>query len=274
MANERGLVISSPVEISGRSLNIKNSDLDPQELRFSLLFWDKLNFPTNNIINLGLNDDSQFLAETKILERLHVTVGGAGDMAQAFQLAHVHAFKTFDQMQPGVWSLATGENSISFLDGDLEMGRGILVRLYQAIPVPNKDVPLQDILEFREKYRAELLALRHHLDAIYQRILAAGDGALALNSELSALESAIADYIKTARAVRFPFVGMSFDASLNVPAAVAAGMAAFETGLGGITSLLAGAAAGFAVGPTASLKKHKDGQIPFRYISSYNERVF
>jgi hypothetical protein len=61
------------------------------------------------------------------------------------------------------------------------------VRLFEAIPLPDKEVLHQDILEFRTKYCPELLTLRYHLDTINQRIVAAGDGERALNSELGAL---------------------------------------------------------------------------------------
>jgi len=65
---------------------------------------------------------------------------------------HLAAFyRKLDQSEPGVWSLGTGKNSISFPEREMEEGRGVLVRLYEAIPVPDKDVPLQDILEFRTK---------------------------------------------------------------------------------------------------------------------------
>jgi hypothetical protein len=274
MSDERGLVISNPVEIEGTSARIKSSDLDSQELRFSLLLWDKLNFPTNNLIHMGLTADSQFLLDAGVLSRLRIQVAGSGDMAQGFRFAHVHAFRLLDQREPGVWSLATGERSISFLDDELDIGRGALMRLHKAIPVPDKDVPLQDILEFRSKRRSELLALRHHLEIIYQRIVTAGDGELALNTEVGALEQAIADHIKASKEARFSFRGMSIDASLNVPGGLVAGLAAYSASLSIVTSLLSGVGAAIAFGPGVSLKGHKVSSTPFRYVSSYQDKLF
>jgi len=272
MANERGLVISSPITIESGSFR-GGGGLDPQELRFSLLFWDKLDFPTNNLIHIS-DQTADFLQQTGMLKRTRVQVVGQGDIAQAFLAAHLHAFRKLDRDEPSVWSLGTGNNSVSFPERELEDGRGVLVRLYDAIPVPEKDVPLQDILEFRAKRRDELLALRYHLDSIYQRIIAAGDGQLALQSEIGALEKSIADYVKVAKGSSFPFINMSFAANLNVPAAVAASLAAFTAGFSTIPALLAGAAAGIGFGPSASLKNHKTSQTPFHYISSFHKRVF
>lgn len=274
MANERGLVISCPIRISGTSLEIKTTALDPQELRFALLFWDKLDFPTNNMISIGLDQQAEFLASEGILTRTRVQVQGGGEMTKIFPLIHTHAYRTLDKQEPGVWSLGAGENSVSFPDTDVEDGRGGLVRLYQAIPVPDKEVPLQDILEFREKRHAELLALRHHIEAIYQRVIAAGDGELSLNTEIGSLEQSIADYIKASQESKMSFRNMSFDASLNIPAGFVAGLAAYSVPLGVVGTLLTGFAAAISFGPGKSLKSHSVTPMPFQYISSYHEKIF
>lgn len=152
-----------------------------------------------------------------------------------------------------------------------------MLRLYEAIPVPDKEVPLQDILDFKQKRQDELVALRYHLDLIYQRIIAAGDGALALQSEIANLEKSIIDYLKVAKHASFPFINTSFEASLNVlsvPAAVAAALDAYNAGLGTVATFLAGATPLIAFGPAAALKNHKANPTPFRYISSFHKRVF
>jgi hypothetical protein len=97
---------------------------------------------------------------------------------------------------------------------------------------------------------------------------------LALKSEIESLEKAIVDYLKVAKGVKIPFINASFDANLNVPAAISTGFATYSTELGIVASLLAGAVAGIGLGPSVSLKNHKAGPAPFRYISSFHERVF
>jgi Family of unknown function (DUF6236) len=274
MANQRGLVISVPVQLDGTGLRA-GGELDQQELRFSLLFWDKLHAPRNNFILLR-DQTLDFLESAGILQQpiTRINLSGIINPSELVLSTHLDAYRALDQAEPGVWSLGAGRNSVSFPEPDLEAGRGILVRLYEAIPVPDKEVPLQDILEFKEKRQDELLALRYHLDSIYQRIVTAGDGELALQSEIDALEKAIVDYLKVAKGTSFPFINMSFEASLNVPAAVWAGLAAFTAGFDTIPALLAGAAAGIGFGPSVSLKDHKTNQTPFRYISSFHKRVF
>src|SRR5450759_700411 len=137
VANERGLVISSPVRVEGTSFR-GGGGLDQQELRFSLLFWDKLDFPTNNLVHIE-DDTADFLQQAGVLKRTRIQVVGQGDMAQGFLAAHLQAFRKLDHDEPGVWSLGAGKNSVSFPERELDDGRGILVRLYEAVPVPEKD---------------------------------------------------------------------------------------------------------------------------------------
>jgi hypothetical protein len=68
--SQRGLIISNPIK-----LDLKNNffhgqgGLDPSELRFSLLYWDKLARPDSNILRFGGGDDEDFLISAGILTR-------------------------------------------------------------------------------------------------------------------------------------------------------------------------------------------------------------
>lgn len=274
MSTERGLVVSCPVKITETSLAFGKTALDPQELRFSLLFWDKLNFPEINMIRIGLDRDSQFLADEGILSRASMHALVMSDPAGLYASMHVNAYLQLDKAEPGVWSLGVGENSISFPDAHLDVGRGVLVGLFRAIPIPDREVPIQDVLEFRLKHQDELLALRYHLESIYQRIISAGDGELALTSEIENFDKAVADHIKTSKESKLPFRGMSLDASLNIPAAVLAGFSGYAATLSLSASLLAGAAAGFGVNISAALKGKKPSATPYSYVSSFHEKLF
>ncbi|HEY9213616.1 MAG TPA: DUF6236 family protein [Ancylobacter sp.] len=270
----RGLVVSPPIEVGGQSLTIKSSNLDPQELRSNLLFWDKLDFPEQNLFHFGLSPDAEFLVSAGVLQRTRIHFSGGGEMGDIFRSLHVAAYTALDEKEPGTWSLATGERSISFSDEALEVGRGVLVRLYDAIPVPDKDVPLADILEFRARRSDELIALRTHLEAIYQRVINAGDGALAWNSEVESLQRAIQDHIKASKETGFRLRLAGLSANLNLAAAGAVAAAAFSQGLPLIPSLVTGAAAIISVDAGVALKRHRAVPTPFRYVTAYREEVF
>jgi hypothetical protein len=267
------LVISPPISINGRSLRIESSALDPQELRFSLLFWDVLDFPTNNVIYMELDRNAQFLREAGILQRTACN-GPSGDVAQSMRQAHVAAFHQLDAAEPGAWSLAVGSRSISFSDSELTEGRGVLVKLHRAIPVPDKDVPLEDILRFKRRRNSELLSLRHHLDTIYQHVSNAEDGRFALRSELDALDKAVADFIKSSRGARITWRLADLQANLNLVAGSVAAITAFKAGLGMVDVALAFGGAGIAVEQAAALVRKSTSATPFKYISAYHRELF
>lgn len=283
MTDKRGLVISCPIVITpGGGMHMKHSMLDPQELRFSLLFWDALEYPLNNIIHIRGGGDEQFLQEAGVLQRTEIRVAGRGSGGDLYRLAHVAAYKRLDALEPGVWSLATGERSISFLDSDMEIGRGALVRLHRAIPIPDQDVALHDILEFRRKRRDELVALRTHLEDIYQRVVMAGDGDLSLNSELTRLDQALAAHLKASREWGVKLRWVSFEASLNLIGVLTGTGLGLAHGLNLTEALVMGlgAAAASKAGPAITLQMGNALRgssaigTPYRYVSQFHDELF
>lgn len=279
----RGIVISTPVIARRGELELSTSPLDPQELRYWLLFWDKLNFPLLSGIHIELCGEGEYLQQAGVLDRrkvrdVNITIDDpeTDPPEEQFQYHFMRAFHDLDASEPGRWSVATGKRSIQ-LDEDYERaGRGVLVRLHRALPVPHKDVALEDLLNFKEKRSAELLALRHHLEAVYQRVIAAPDSALAVNTEIEALDFALTDYLKSTRgSVVKKWVPTSIDADLQLLTGVNAAVAAFNAGFPLLQSALSGAAATMAVSASYSLKglKRENG-VPWRYVASYLDEVF
>lgn len=283
MSKRRGLVISCPIEIQpGGSLYMKSATLDPQELRFSLLFWDILDYPQNNFIHISGGPDEEFLQSAGVLQRSQVRFAGGGMGGDIFRDCHVSAFKSLDAAAPGTWSLATGERSISFLDQELEVGRGVFVKLHRAISIPDHDVALHDILEFRDKRSDELMALRTNLEDIYQRIVNAGDGDLSLDSELKKLDQALVAHLKSSQEWGVKLKWVSFEASLNLIGGVVGTGMGMAAGLSLTEAAIAGFAASTASkgGPAitlnlgSALRGSSTTGTPYRYISQFHDELF
>lgn len=212
-AAQRGLVISPPLEIEGTRLLVKSSYLDPQELRFSLFFWDHLVWPSSRAIYLASGPDEKFLEEAGILTRPDYTFNGDG--ATGLALGQIQAFNDLNSRAPGMWSLATGENTFQWKEGFLEEDTGTLVELHRAIPIPRQDVPLAEILEFKQRRDPELLLLRHQMDSFVAEIEKAGDKEAALEQRLRELDSACADLLTVGREWQFPVYLSNFKASFS-----------------------------------------------------------
>ena len=212
--NGRGLVVTCPVEIDGGMIRIQGGTLDPQELRLALLFWDRLAWPTSNAIFIGGAADEKFLEECGVLSRPHYVMHGDG--ADIMVRTYLQAFADLDAKEPGCWALAQGRNTILLRENALEDARGVLVSLYSAIPVPNFDVPLQEVLEFRERRRDELLALRAHIDSLYQQVTTAVDSRHQLRVCFDEIDRACADVLRVQKERGFAMRLADLKASFNL----------------------------------------------------------
>lgn len=278
--DERGLVISAPITIVGTSITT-GGGLDAQELRFSLLFWDKLDWPDNTVISIGSGGDAQFLEAEGILTRSFAKLVGGGDGAAIVREAFLSTFRHRDSLQPGLWSLARGERTLSFDEEELDAGRGLLFRLHRAIPIPDRDVALNDVLEFKLKRRDELNALRHNLEDVYQRMKSAPDEALSQATEFGRLDKALSDYLRVIQKSGMITRSASVTVKLDLKDAII-GVGTVQQvhaqGLDLTTSMIAGAVAS-AVAATATVSvgvglRGRKPTSPFEYVSEIHERLF
>lgn len=172
---ERGLIVTPPTEVSsGGGLRMEQSWIDEQVLRFAVLFWDKLVWADSNFMSFGTRGGALFLADEGILLRPTVNTafsGGGGDIFVAQQIA---AYKELEAMNPGRWAIHQGENAL-VVAGEQNLGRGMLVSLFNTIPVSTSDVALEDVLAFKLRRGAELDQLRSVLDEFYIRVSSAED---------------------------------------------------------------------------------------------------
>jgi hypothetical protein len=213
-ATFRGLVVSPPIEIEGSKLFAKSSNLDPQELRFALLFWDKLVWPSSRVVYFASGPDETYLEEAKILSRPEYTF--YGDAAQGIARGQIKAYQDLDRANPGAWALAQGENSLLLREGLAEEGTGIFVELHRAIPIPKHDVPLDEILEFKRRRYDELLLLRYLLESFVSKIAGSADKQQAREKCITELDQACADLLTVGKEWRFPIYISNIKASFNL----------------------------------------------------------
>lgn len=279
-ANERGLVVSVPIKLEAENSISMAGALDAQELRFSLLFWDRLDFPTSNVFEIGGGTEVEFLESANILRRSRAVSAG-GEVASLMFESHMNTFRALDARDAGKWSVARGETSMGFRPDEVVADRGFVLELLQAIPVPNRDVPLDDILQFKLKRHAELIALRHHLENVYLQIGRSLDQDLAKALALEEIDKATSDLLKVGRESGMKLKLSGFDAKLDVldlKAGSLAALGSFQMGLPLTAALLAGVVA--SVVPTVSLKsglglkKREKSATPFEYVSRFHRDLF
>lgn len=281
--DERGLVISSPIELRGTAVFMKSSELDPEELRFSLLYWDKFVWPQNMLIRGGEGPDARFLMGEGLLTRPEAKRIN-GNTSDIFLYNQVLNLQELDTLQPGQWAMAQGERTLSSSPEykQFTTTHGALLELHRAIPIPDADIPLNEILEFKHKRRSELLALRKHFEDLSSYISASDDPELALQEKLAEVDKACADLVAVGREWQYPIKLGSWNASFNLDltkatlAAEKAFSKSMEHSLGLTTSIVA--AAGTALLSTVSFKPSsfalqglRRPASPYRYAYSMDK---
>jgi hypothetical protein len=277
----RGLVVSNPIEITPSGVTFKKNTLDSQELRFALLFWDKLVWPQSSIIHFDGGSDEQFLEQAGVLTKPKYGFAGLLHVSQVVAEAHMQAFLNLEKREPGLWALAQGENSFLLKDRNvLEVGRGALVELNRAIPVPDKDVPLEDILDFKVKRYAELMRLRYEIDSLFRDVDNAADKQFELKRHIQQIEIACSDLIKLGREWGFPFRLTDLRSSFELRpfAALAAGAGGWQWGaeydMPMIGALLGVAAATFKINNDFGMRGVRLRATPYRYVYQFHSELF
>lgn len=191
MKNSRGIVLSPPFELLTNGGISCGGSPDPADIRKYLLYWDEIDYPDNNFISVGACPDIQFLIETKVATRTRVQFTGSmsSDNGEIFIKAQQAVFDKRQQESPGNWSLAQPCTAPHFIGGQSKAA--IDYELWNVLPVPKKEVPLNDILEFKSNRQPELTALRVYLDELYQQVIASSDIPRAKNTAIVKLEASL-----------------------------------------------------------------------------------
>lgn len=189
----RGIIVSPEYHRSGENgIFFKRTDIDERKLRQYVLYWDKLDFPDNNIISIGGSPEIEYLESEGVLQRTTYTLNSFNsDIVSLFSRLQLETFRINNETENGNWSLAQ-PNSELFLPKDQSViTRNLEVQLYQSIPIPTSEVSLGDILTFKENRKDELLEFRGLMDDFYFELINSGDSERALISYVERVQRKI-----------------------------------------------------------------------------------
>ena len=243
---KRGVVITGG-NIRSMSDGLEESPgIASLDLRFYLMYFDMIDRPTNNVINVRPSADEQYLASCGVLTHTRVIFTGSFTFgAEIMITAHEKAHAIRSSAQGELWT--KGLSGVQFIQPNPEQAVKTVIEmsLYQALPCAAEDVPFDEILEFKHRRHSELLALRAHLDEVYESIISSQDILRANSAALVRLEQALSDLsnaVKPSFATRvvnglkiqidpislagFAMAGAAAASSAGVPIALGAGLGA------------------------------------------------
>ncbi len=153
--------------------------------------------------------------------------------------------------------------------------------LARAIPLPDPNFPLQDLLEFKHKRSDEIVGLTHELDKFYSQIANARDSDFELYRLLRVVDKQCADLIKASRESKRKFHVGDFSISLSIDSIESAMIrsAASEayvlatTGLPIVGAVLGAASSFVSFGRDIGSRRLSDRSSPFKVVGDIHKEL-
>jgi hypothetical protein len=257
--------------------------LSAEQLRFSLLFWDRIAWPSVRFFDGDNNVETDFLMKAGVLLRPEAQLTPSSmSVGRSLANAYFEVYQQLEEKEPGRWSLAAETDAdIRVFLGDMVVpDRGVNVSLHRAIPVPTGDAPLEDILEFKLKRDPELLALRSEMDAAQRLVTSATDRAQEYATQWDRIDGACRDLLAVTRELQMPIriADMSFGLEITggaVTAAVTAAAAAIalKDTSALVASVCSAGASCVKFANTYGTKRALLKKSPLRYVHHLHESI-
>ncbi len=231
MNSDRGIILGPDAEIDVKTnrIHIRNTEPNAGLLRHALLYWDRIDFPQNNIIHVN-SDAIDFLTKSGVAQSTLIRVNGIGDMAALYVAAQFEAFRELNTQSPDMWTFGQHARDFSGLDGEIAQAQVAEIEINSVLPTPPDDTPLEDILELKMKRLAEFRSLRIAVDELYDEVLKSAQMPRAEGAAVHRLQSVILDIRAVVDKTWLERVKSSVKFDFNLPASFSTGEAGYFAG--------------------------------------------
>jgi Family of unknown function (DUF6236) len=277
--------VGGPLPFGKRGAVVREDNLDgpPTEsaMRAALLFVDQLQVPRGRIYGRR-GPDAYGLMEMGLMTRALIDEyeTNKGWQEQAF----FDVWATHEVQSPGTWTIWERPNDPLIPSRCLQSDLAFRVRIQRALVIPDREVPIESMLLFKERRRAELLALLHHIEGLCITISRGESDARVVRLELERFDSALSQYLRVAHETNWKKAIANMEVSMNwssIATGAATGLpaaaSAFALGLPTSASLMAGLSAlatAITVTSTAGVKHQDQSKSPFRYLVQMERELY
>jgi Family of unknown function (DUF6236) len=189
-------------------------------LRHSLLYFDRIEWPTNNIVHIA-NGDIDYLISAGVAQCSRTVIRASGGMAELYARAQFEAFKGLAADSGSVWTIGQYAQILSGPEDLLEESKAFEIQLNGLLPSPPADIALDELLEFKTKRYDEYASLRISIDEIADGVNQSGNFPRAADAALHRLTKAIEAVQKVGSETWKTRVSASMKYNFNVKSAVA-----------------------------------------------------
>ncbi len=192
--------------------------MSPEELRYYILYWDKVVIPSNNLFNFGVPEEVELL-RSRAIERPMVTFEGTffgDDITNAILSCQSIVASELVKKKDIDWVIHQIGKETVFPESFSVNKQFVRVQLINSLPVPDGSTPIDEILEFKEKRKNELITLHETLDAIYFDILTSPDSDLSIKKSIHNFQQNLLDLEKASKEKFKKSRKYDFSVDLNV----------------------------------------------------------
>ncbi len=197
---KRGIIASPAIVVPTNDYFDVTRVISSEELRFLVLYWDEVLIPYTNCFHMGFPEEVDFLNCGAIKRPVvYMPENSAAGMALDIMKCQGLLAKELVKDKEFDWVLhQLGDET--YLLNDFSIDKQVLrFEMVNQLPSPQSDVPINEILEFKERRMDEIIALHDSLDELYLDTLSQPDLNLASKKSIKNLQTSIDSLNKTTK---------------------------------------------------------------------------
>lgn len=219
---KRGIITNvGTLKRTSKDTVIFSHQLKDEDINYYSLYWDKIVIPFNNIFRVGINHQEDLLKAGVLITpevRFPSWSSNSGDASFdpfiVSQSIVANEYLTNDKSVD--WTIHQLGDQIVIGNEQKREYNSIKVELANCLPVPNDEVNLNEIFEFKEKRKDELLSLHESIDEVYFEILSSVDRDLQTKKSIIILNQNIKNLQSVSKEKFKSLTKYNFTAELNI----------------------------------------------------------
>jgi hypothetical protein len=200
MQMDRGVIAAPGIIRPLEQGFVVERSISNEELRYYILYWDKVVIPGNNMVYIAVPEEDELIASQAIVRpkvQFHGTYQG-NQFTEAILGCQAIVAEKLMQDKTVDWVIHQIGDSLTLPPNFVTQRDTIRVTLVNVLPVPNAEIPIQEILKFKQNRKDELTELHDSIDELYFEVLNSPDKSLATKKAVLRFQSAIQNIDKTA----------------------------------------------------------------------------
>ena len=202
----------------GFSFNTQKGGLSETDIKYFLLYWDKIVIPSNNFIYAEVPYEKDLIA-SEIIERPMLSLQGSfsgSDLGKSLLYGESQIVEKKLEDKKINWTIHQFNEKL-ILPSSKSKEKDILkFDLTDALPVPLDKVNIHEIIEFKQRRKDEFIALHDTLDELYFNIIESPDSDFKASTTMKALNSVLKDIEKVQKEKFKSFSKYDLTTELNI----------------------------------------------------------